>query len=234
MLILLWQSLSIALNKNYFPPFSNVIERFYENILNGIFVKNAISSLTRILVAMLISLASGFAVGILITWFRIGYISNFIKVLVFLSYPIPHITLLPILFYFFYVEWSKIVLISIIIFYPLTLSIIEWSSRFPRDLGDLIYVMGGGRFDLFRYVILPSSLPGILTGVRISFNTAYAVVFIVESLVGSDGLGYLIYNYWHILDYEDMYSAIIMLSILGVSTYLILLYLERKLLKWLY
>ncbi|MGC9148790.1 MAG: ABC transporter permease [Sulfolobales archaeon] len=233
-MIILWQFMSMIINKSYLPSFTDVIEKLCENLLSGVLIKNSIISLTRILVAMLISLILGFSTGILIIWFRAGFVNNFIKMIVFVSYPIPHVALLPILFYFFDIEWSKIILILIISFYPITLSIIEWSSRFPRELSELIYIMGGNKLDLFKYVIFPSSLPGILTGVRISFNTAYAVIFIAESLVGSNGLGYLIYYYWQILDFKSMYSAIMMLSILGLSTYLVLVYLERKLLKWLY
>ena len=233
-IILLWQFISIIVKKSYLPSFTEVAEKFLENLLNGVFIENLIISLTRIIVAMLISLILGFFTGVLIVWSRVSFTSNFIKMIVFITYPIPHVALLPILFYFFDIEWSKIILIMIITFYPTTLSIIEWSSRFPRELGELIFVMGGNKLDLFKYVIFPSSLPGILTGVRISFNTAYAVIFIAESLAVSNGLGYLIHYYWQILDFKSMYSAIMMLSILGLSTYLALVYLERKLLKWLY
>ena len=234
LIILIWQLLSLVLNKSYVPSFTAVSYRLVLEIIRGDILRNTAISMTRILIAMTLSTSISFLIGVLVAWRNPGIMSSFLRIIVYLTYPIPHIALLPIFFYLFGVEWSKIILILIITFYPTSISVIEWSSRFPRELSELIYVMGGDRLDLLRHVILPSSLPGILTGIRISFNTAYAVVFIAESLVGGSGLGYMIYYYWSILDFEGMYSAVLMLSILGVSTYFALEYLEHKILKWIY
>ncbi|MEM4026704.1 MAG: ABC transporter permease [Sulfolobales archaeon] len=232
-IIVLWEVLSMLLSKPYTPGLDQVLRRIYSDLLSGVLIYNLRVSLERIFIALLISTSSALVLGILATWgprFSKGFISS----IVLLTYPIPHVALLPILFFLLGVEWSKIALLSIITFYPTALSVMEWSSRFPRDLGDLIIVMRGGRIHLIRYVIIPSSLPGILTGIRISLNTAFAVLFIVESLVGGSGVGYLIYFYWQRIDYTGMYSSILFLSLVGLSFYFTLRYIEHKVLRWLY
>ena len=233
-LIIIWHIIALILNKAYVPTPLDVLKRTYIDLVNKILIDNTMISLYRIFVALVFSTSIGFIVGVISIWARYRFVSDISKTLVFITYPIPHVTLLPILFFLFNIELSKIILIAIITFYPITLSIIEWSQRFPKDLADIISLMGGRRTELIRYVILPSSLPGILTGLRISLNTAYAVIFIAESMVGNNGIGYLIYWYWQRLDYTGMYSAILFLSIIGVSTYLILLKLEKKILRWIY
>jgi ABC-type nitrate/sulfonate/bicarbonate transport system permease component len=92
--------------------------------------------------------------------------------------------------------------------------------------------MGGRRRDVVRYVVLPSALPGIVTGLKIALNTAYSVSFIAESLALTDGLGALIYDSWHRLDFLEMYAAIVTLGAAGVATYAAMTTLEKKLIKW--
>jgi ABC-type proline/glycine betaine transport system permease subunit len=140
-------------------------------------------------------------------------------------------SLLPILIHLFGIEASKIALISLIAFYPIALSVMEWSQRYPRDLATLIYAMGGRRRDVMRYVVLPSALPGIVTGLKIALSTAHSVSFIAESLALTDGLGALIYDSWHRLDFLEMYAAIITLGVAGAATYAAMTTLEKKLIK---
>lgn len=233
-ILLLWTGLSLYIDRDYVPDPVRVFSRMVSGVLEGYLLRDLLATLYRVSVAVSIALATGLAAGVVASWARSRFSREAVRSLVILTYPIPHVTLLPILFFLFDIELSKILLIAIISFYPIAVSVMEWTERFPRDLGDLVYVMGGDRLDLLRYVVIPSSLPGILTGLRISVSTAYAVVFIAESMVGGTGIGYLIYWYWQRLDYVGMYSAILLLSIVGVSTYLILLYLEKRVLKWLY
>ncbi|MEZ0289922.1 MAG: ABC transporter permease subunit [Sulfolobales archaeon] len=228
-----WEFIALAISRAYFPTPIEVFERVYIDLANTILITNLAISLQRIFLALAIALISGLLLGISATWSsRIS--RSIISNLILLTYPIPHITLLPIFFFFLGVEWSKIALLSLITFYPIALSVMEWSSRFPRDLSDLIFLMRGDKLHIIRYVVLPSALPGILTGFRIALNTAFAVIFIVESLVGSGGIGYLIYLYWQKLDYTGMYASIAFLSLVGISLYLLLKSAEHRLLKWLY
>jgi ABC-type nitrate/sulfonate/bicarbonate transport system, permease component len=83
-------------------------------------------------------------------------------------------------------------------------------------------------------VTIPSTLPGILTGVRIASSTAYAVSYIAESFVESRGLGYMINYYWHTLDYIGVYASISILALLGIATYGSLYLAERRTLRWIY
>lgn len=92
------------------------------------------------------------------SWLSERVSANLLKAAVLLTYPIPHVALLPILLYFLGIEASKVALISLIAFYPVALSMMEWTQRFPRDLTALIYTMGGGRRAVVVYVVPPPFL----------------------------------------------------------------------------
>lgn len=229
-LFILWQILAYVINKPYLPLFTDVVIYMAEDA--QILLRNLAATLARVFISVAIALVIGFVGGLAATWLSERVSANLLRAAILLTYPIPHVALLPILLHLFGIETSKIVLMSLIAFYPIALSVMEWTQRFPRDLATLIYIMGGNRRDIVKYVVMPSALPGILTGLKIAFNTAYSVSFIAESLALTDGLGALIYDSWHRLDYLQMYAAILTLSGAGVATYALMSLLERKLIKW--
>ncbi len=230
-LLALWQAAAYVVNKPYLPPLTDVVARALRD--GPTLAKNLAATLARVGAAASIALASGIAAGLAASWLSERVSANLLRAAVLLTYPIPHVALLPILLHLFGVEASKVALMSLIAFYPVALSVMEWTQRFPRDLAALIYTMGGGRLAVVRYVVLPSALPGIITGLKIALNTAYSVSFIAESLALTDGLGALIYDSWHRLDFAEMYAAILTLSAAGVLTYAAMSALEKKLTEWL-
>jgi NitT/TauT family transport system permease protein len=229
-LLAAWQVAALVVGKPYLPPPAEVAAQMASD--SWLLAYNLLATLRRIAISALIALVLGIAAGLSATWLPERVSASFIRALVLLTYPVPHLALTPIFLHLFGIEASKIAIISLIALYPIALSVMEWAQRFPRDLASLIYVMGGGRRDVVKYVVLPSSLPGVLTGVRIAVSTAYSVSFIAESLAVTDGLGALIYTSWHRLEFARMYAAIVTLSAAGLASYALLAWLERRAVKW--
>ena len=80
---------------------------------------------------------------------------------------------------------------------------------------------------------MPASLPAILTAVRQSIGTAVAVLYIVELIATTRGLGYYIYLYGTTLyDYPKMYAGVVAMSLLGLGLYFAADWLHRVLCPW--
>ena len=79
--------------------------------------------------------------------------------------------------------------------------------------------LGASRFDIYRHVVVPASLPDIFTALRIGTGTAIAVLFLAETIAGSDGIGYYIGDAWGKIDYPAMFAGIIGMALLGVGLY---------------
>jgi NitT/TauT family transport system permease protein len=91
--------------------------------------------------------------------------------------------------------------------------------------------MGGSKLHLIIYVVIPYIIPGLLTGLRIAVSTAYAVVFIAESFVLTGGLGSLIEDSWHRLNYPAVYAYVITLATLGITSYTMIWAFEKAYMK---
>ena len=92
--------------------------------------------------------------------------------------------------------------------------------------------LGATRWQIYRHVILPATLPKILTAMRISVGTAVAILFFVESFATTTGLGYIIMDSWGRADYVSLYTGISCMGMLGFLLYLVLDRIEHHVCRW--
>jgi NitT/TauT family transport system permease protein len=102
----------------------------------------------------------------------------------------------------------------------------------PRETFYSMYSLGAGRLAIFRKVIIPASFPGLLTSLRISLGTALSVLFFTETFGTQYGMGYFIMDSWMRVNYVDMFSGILVLSVTGLLLFVVIDALESLLCPW--
>jgi NitT/TauT family transport system ATP-binding protein len=118
------------------------------------------------------------------------------------EYPIPKIAFLPLIMLFFGLgNLSKIILISLILFFQITLSVRDSVKNIHPSYYLSIKSLGAGKRDLYRHVILPAMLPNLFTALRVSVGTAISVLFFAENFATRFGIGYFIMDSWLKLDW---------------------------------
>jgi len=80
--------------------------------------------------------------------------------------------------------------------------------------------------------MLPSALPGILAGFRISVSTALILVVAAEMIGAQYGIGAFLLTAGNLMQSDDLMAGVVILSLLGLSIGAILSMLERMLLRW--
>lgn len=89
-------------------------------------------------------------------------------------------------------------------------------SSLPQEYKNLSKVFGFPiHYRLFK-VVLPYSLPYILTGFRLSIGIGWMVIVAAEMLAGGLGIGFFIWDSWNSLNLEKVLSAIILIGIIGL------------------
>jgi ABC-type nitrate/sulfonate/bicarbonate transport system permease component len=91
---------------------------------------------------------------------------------------------------------------------------------------------GGGRFDAFRHVVLPGSLPMILNGIRIATNLGLLVTIAIEFTVMSPGIGSIIWLALQTMRTENLYAGVVIISLLGISVNAVIQALLRRVTPW--
>ncbi len=91
---------------------------------------------------------------------------------------------------------------------------------------------GANRFKLFTRVVLPGSLPSVLTGVLLALNLTLLLTVAIEIITAKEGLGSIIWFSWQTMRTETMYVSLTVLMILGVLFNGCMHWLTRLLTPW--
>ncbi len=226
-----WYVLSLLLGSTLLPDPFQVFSAGFKEIGMYAFWQHVGASAYRILAGLFIAFIAGVPLGLLVG--SSPRLDRLFSPLIYLGYPVPKIVFLPIIFVLFGLgDTSKIALITLIVFFQLLITTRDAARSIDTEVIYSLKSLGGGRFDFYRHVVWPVSLPGIFTSLRIVTGTAVAVLFFVESIGTNKGLGFFIIDAWGRADYVAMFVGIIALSVIGIMLYEAFDLLERKLCKW--
>lgn len=150
-------------------------------------------------------------------------------------YVLPKIAIFPIVMLMFsdpFGEGPKIVVVALSVFFLMTIN----TMAGVRDI-DPVYLMAGRNYGahgmrLLRHVILPAALPVIFAGLRLALGTALIVIISVEFLRAKQGVGFITFYYWEVLDPEKMYAGLLVVMILGILLTQALQGIERRVMPW--
>lgn len=190
------------------------------------------ASARRVLLAMGLSALVATPIGLAMGQSR--RLNAVLAPLVYITYPIPKVVFLPVLLLVLGIgDRSKIALIALILFFQVLLVVRDAASIVRSELVQSVESLGASRWQTFRYVYFPASVPAILSSLRVSTGTAIAVLFLAETFATRDGLGYYIMvEQWGRLAYEEMYAGVVAMSLLGLGMYVVLDQAERRLARW--
>ena len=229
-LLAIWQGVSLYLSLPVFPsPVQvgrNLVEVFFPLI-----AIHAEWSLWRIGCGLFLSVLVGFPLGI-----AMGYsarVNRFLSPLVYFAYPVPKIALLPIVMLAFGVgETAKILLIFLILLFQIIVTLRDAVRGIPSETFYPLYSLGAPFASVFREILWPASLPKFLTAMRVAMATAISVLFFTETFGTQYGMGYFIMDAWLRVNYLEMYSGMVVLSLMGLFLFGFLDVMERLLCRW--
>ncbi|MBD3108040.1 ABC transporter permease [Bacillus sp. AGMB 02131] len=232
-LIAFWQLVcSIGLvNELTLPSPYIVFTVGIELVLDGTLWIEIKASLLRISLGYLIGCFVGIVVGVL---FGISKISERIGMpIVNLLYPIPKIAILPLIMLWLGIgEISKVTVIAIGVFFPIVYNTYMGVSQTSRLLINVAMTFGTNRWDLIRKVILPSSFPMVLSGMRISAGTSLLLLVSAEMVAAQHGIGAFVLLNADLLDISKVLVGVSVLCIIGITINYGLAWLEKKLIPW--
>jgi len=227
----IWQVLAWVVRQPILPGPLVVVPIFFQSIF-GVLGIHFLASTARVVAAILIAVLAAVPIGLILG--QMPKLDRIMAPLIAITYPIPKIVLLPVIYIFMGItDISKIFLIALIIFFQILVVVRDEAANLHPELILSVRSLGAGRRALFRYVYLPASLPAVVTALRLSVGTAIAVLFIAEQSLTSYGLGYyIVVETYQVLQYPQMYAGILAMSLLGLLLYFCISSLESRLCKY--
>ena len=230
LVIVVWHVLAMLLKIPIIPTptavFANLVEIFQSRMeLHLLF------SLGRIIAGITISILVGVSLGLLMGYF--ARLDKILSPLVYFTYPVPKIALLPIVMLLFGLgETSKLIMIVLIIVFQIIITARDAVKNIPQEIFRSLQSLGAGRRQIFKEIIIPASLPEVLTATRLALGTAVSILFFTETFGTEYGMGYFIMDAWMRVNYLDMYAGIVMLSLLGFCLFSMLDVAEKYFCSW--
>lgn len=227
--IMLWEILHVSLNSFVVPePFEVFL---YTAKTSSQLLKHLGYSLGRIGLGLGLTLVVGGTLGMALGANR--HLDRYIMPVVYLIYPIPRIAFLPVFMILFGLgDASKVILIFAISVFHLIVSVRDSIVHLPEHLFLTAQTWGLTRRQKLFYLIIPAAMPSIFTSLKIAIGSSMVAVFFAENYATKVGIGYYIMNAWIKVDYVEMYSGIVAISLCGMSLFKVIEVLERIVCKW--
>ncbi|MDO5044110.1 MAG: ABC transporter permease [Coriobacteriia bacterium] len=224
-----WHVSSLILNSPALPTPIETIPVFIHQLSS--LAPHFVISAYRVVISILIGMVLAVPIALLLS--RNEKTDAIFAPFLFLSYPIPKVVLLPVLLVIFGLgNLPKIMLISLTVFFQVLMSMRDAALQVNPSYIASVQSLGANSWEIYRHVIVPAVMPNLFATLRIASGTAIAILFIAESMAGTTGLGYVIINAWGLIDYPQMFAAIIAMAMLGVLIYEIIASIERKITAW--
>nr|WP_320013223.1 ABC transporter permease [uncultured Desulfobulbus sp.] len=150
-----------------------------------------------------------------------------------ISQAIPVFALAPVLVLWFgYGMASKVAMAVLIIYFPVTASFYGGMQRTEPELLELARIMGAGRLEILRTIIIPSALPGFASGLRVATAVAPIGAVVGEWVGSSAGLGYYMLHANARMQIDNMFAALALLALVSLLLYFCIDRLLDKLIYW--
>ena len=233
--ILLW-SLVSASNQQLpgpGPTWDAAIELFkdpfYQNGPNDQGIGwNILNSLERVGIgfgmAALIGIPVGFVIG------RVKFFNDMLSPIISLLRPVSPLAWLPIgLLVYQKAEPAAIWVIFISSIWPMIINTAVGVERIPQDYLNVARVLNLSKWKMFTKILLPATLPYVMTGIRLAIGVAWLVIVAAEMLTGGVGLGFWVWDEWNNLKVEHIIIAIFVVGLVGLLLEQLLLLLASRL-----
>lgn len=215
-----WLIAKLELVKPLFvPPPSNVWDAFTTTWTSGyrghtVYAHLGIS-LLRVFTAFAVAIAVAVPLGLLVGVSRpleaaLEPLINFYRVLP----PLAYYTLLII--WLGIGESPKVTLLMLAAFPPLFIGVVQGVRGVSKGRIDAALSLGANRGKVLRYVIFPSILPDLFTGIRVSIGFTYTTLVAAEMVAAESGIGWMVLDAQRYLQTQVVVMGIIVMGVTGV------------------
>jgi ABC-type nitrate/sulfonate/bicarbonate transport system permease component len=232
-LIVVWQVAATAARSPFFPTFTATTDRFIEAWLTDPIAlrTHVLPSLARLLVGWLLAVAIGIAGGTLIG--LSSRIRDYVDPIVQFLRAIPPPALIPLFIVLLGIgDGMKVTMIVFGVVWPILLNTIDGVRSVDQLQLDTGRAYRVGQRDRLLRIVLPSAMPKVFAGLRVSLSIAVILMVVSEMIATINGVGFSIVQAQRSFRLLDMWAGILLLGILGFSLNAALGVVEKRVLRW--
>jgi len=239
---LLWEAFARSgmINQVFFPTASGMLTTLFEGltssappdaVISGQIIDHLLYTLRTLSIGIALACIIGIPSGLLMGGNR--YVERILSPYVWGLASLPRIALVPlfILFMGFTVK-MQITIVTMAAMFPIIINAWSGVKTTEKSLISAAKTFGASRRQIYAHVILPYTLPFIVSGVQQGIGRGLVGVIIAEIFGGSSGLGFLITRAADTFNSELMYAVLLLLVIVSLSFIKITKMIEAYIAPW--
>ncbi|HLI19761.1 MAG TPA: ABC transporter permease [Stellaceae bacterium] len=211
----LWQVVSMNVPPVILPAPAAVFTAFIQLTASGELVMATLATIWPFVIGLSLGFIVGTVLGLLLGIFRPA--ARVLDPYIFVGWSIPNIAWLPL-----FIAWFGVGNLTLIIFvfisavFPQLLTVEAGARDADSFLVEVARSLGGTKREILYSVVLPSSLPYIIAGLRIAVGRALVGIIVGQLLIVATGIGYMFQFYGETLSLAKYFAPLIVVAVLAI------------------
>ena len=231
-IVLLWYGVRASglINPALVPAPHQVLAKFFE-LLQERLLADIWMSTQRVFIGVLLGVALAVPVGFGLGWYR--GVRSFIDPVINFFRALPPIALIPLVIVYFGIgETAKIAILFYASFFAGVIVMYEGIAQISPIFVRVAKTLGATDLEIFARIIVPLTVPHMLTAVRVALGVAWATLVASELIAAQQGLGAMIQNASSFFQLDIIYVGIICIGFVALAMDVALRLLTRRLVAW--
>ena len=233
LLIALWQGLATSglVNPGLMPTPAQVGTKLIELLFGGRLGIDILKSTQRVPLGVALGIALAVPVGFLIGWYKSA--RTFLDPLINFFRALPPIALIPLVVVYFGIdEPAKVIILFYASFFAGVIVMYEGVSQISPIYIKAARTLGASEWEIFSRVIVPMTMPHILTSLRVALGVAWATLVASELVAAQQGLGALIQSAGSFFQIDVIYVGIVCIGVVAMTMDMALRAVTRRMIRW--
>jgi ABC-type nitrate/sulfonate/bicarbonate transport system permease component len=230
-ILAIWETVVRAFAPPYVAKPSTVALAIPRVIVDPAFIEATRVTLTAVAEGLAIALVFGTIIGLIMGRSVIAerslrhYVNGF--------YAVPMIVVLPLLsLWFGYSGAARLATIVFAAIFSIIINVADGARSVPRDYLEVANSFRSGRLRTMIDIVLPSSMPYFLAGLRLAAGRALIAAVVAEFFTAIGGLGYYILYHSRTFRHDEAFVGVLLLAAFGVGFELLVAWSTRRFLPW--
>src|SRR3954463_14797942 len=231
--IAIWYAVrwSGLVNASLIPAPHQVASKFVELLLHEGLLFDVYASTRRVFLGVALGILAAVPVGFLLGWYR--SVRSFADPVINFFRALPPIALIPLVIVYFGVdEIAKVVILFYASFFAGVIVMYEGIAQISPIYVRVSRTLGATDAEIFRKVIIPLTVPHLLTALRVALGVAWATLVASELIAAQQGLGALIQNASSFFQLDIIYVGIACIGAIALAMDLLLRAATRRFVAW--
>ncbi len=229
--VALWEIAGRSTSAAFMVPFSETLIRLWQLIANGEFVRLFIDSAELFLTGFVLAVIVGGPLGMLLARVRILRIG--IEPYIMIIYATPMVALIPFILSLMGFGFApKVLVVFLFSVFPVLYNTVEGARSIKPELIEVARSYRSTEWSLWREVMLPYTLPYMMTGVRQAIGRALVGMIAAEFFLSATGLGKLVMEASQEFDTAGVFASIFVIGLIGVGLTRVGLVIEQRFARW--